>query len=85
MPWIFEYLYRMGKPLLSEAAYNSAVMYKKSPDVFKELHSKHFDKVNLPAEFGGDYGVIDNSEFIKKVLELEDYFKQIQSSIKGKK
>ena len=45
-PWIFEYLYRMGRPLLSDAVYNSTIMYKKSDESYRRLHSDHFQGCN---------------------------------------
>ena len=43
-PWIFEYLYRMGRPFLSDAVYNSTVMHKKTDESLCALHSEHFDR-----------------------------------------
>jgi hypothetical protein len=71
----------MAKPLLSEATYSGILMYKKS-EAFKELHEEHFDRRYLPNEFGGKLGAMDNSNFTQKVMEMEDYFREIQKSTK---
>ena len=81
-PWIFEYLYRMGKPFLSDAVYNSTFMYKKTDETFQKLHSEHFDKRHITAEFGGELGPMDSTEFRKKQLDLNEYFEQVLQSYK---
>ena len=83
-PWIFEYLYRMGKPLLSDAVYNSTIMYKKTNESYLKLHSEHFDKAHITSEFGGDLGPMDNTVFMEKQFKLDGYFEEVLKSYREK-
>ena len=83
-PWIFEYLYRMGKPLLSDAVYNSTILYKKTNESYRKLHSEHFDKAHITSEFGGDLGPMDNTVFMEKQFKLDGYFEEVLKSYREK-
>ena len=83
-PWIFEYLYRMGRPLLSDAVYNSTIMYKKTDESYRRLHADHFQRAHITAEFAGDLGPMDNSAFMERQLGLDAYFEEVLKSYREK-
>ena len=58
----------------------STVMHKKTAESLRALHSEHFDKRHITAEFGGDLGPMNSSAFMKKQLEHNEYFEEILKS-----
>ncbi len=46
--------------------------------MYSDVHI-HVEKRNLPSEFGGDHGPMDNRDFLQALHGLEDYFRQVRN------
>lgn len=77
-PWLFEMLFTMFKPFLSETARKGVVLHKKNAG-WDELHEEIGNADILPEVFGGRAGIIDNTEYLKSLMEASDYFETLRN------
>jgi hypothetical protein len=76
-PLIFDHIDRVASIFLKRSKF---LIFHNKSDVFKVLHRDYLDRRYLPKEFDGDREPIDNTVFVRKVLDLEQYFVQLMSS-----
>jgi hypothetical protein len=81
-PWLFEVLFNLARPFLSEKQQRNMTVHSKK-DGWSKLHAEVSPSI-LPAEFGGTSQLapnVDNTACVNAILGLTDvYYKNMQQS-----
>lgn len=78
-PRLFEILFAVVKPFISETARNGVILHKRGSG-WDALHQEvgEGSQQILPQEFGGNAGPMDNLPYINALLKNQDYFQQLR-------
>lgn len=80
-PWLFEILFSMAKPFISETAKNGVILHKRGTS-WEVLHEEIGSADILPEEFGGNAGPMNNINYLEALINASDYFETLRKCTK---
>ena len=83
-PRLFQIVFNIVKPLISETARNGIMFHRESAG-WSILHQEVGSADILPREFGGNAGPIDNMDYLNALLNSHEYFAELRKCTKADK
>ena len=80
-PRVFEIVFNIVKPMISEMARNGTIFHQKNSG-WDMLHEEVGNADILPEEFGGNAGPMNNIHYLNSLLDSHQYFAELRKCTK---